>query len=137
MAKYNDDQLSQYFKHVALPEESLTRKPSIEFLRELHRRQVITVPFEGLALHYSKFHLLSLDPGDLFKKVVERNMGGYCMEMNNFFGTILRSLGFAVMSTGARLSHEYVGRGGEGYLGWCVARIRIRVLLLTPSGATW
>jgi len=38
--------------------------------------------------------------------------GGYCMENNCFFGTILRSIGFDVYSAGARV------KSPDGYGGW-------------------
>jgi arylamine N-acetyltransferase len=55
---------------------------------------------------------LSLDPEDLFRKIVENGRGGYCMEVSAFFGTVLRSLGFRLYSAGARV------KGPSGYKGW-------------------
>jgi len=118
MHKYNEDQLSRYFKHIALPSGLSTSQPSFEFLVELTKRQLSRVPFESISLHYSKHRLLSLDPDDLFEKIVGRGMGGYCMENNTFFSTILRSLGFTIMTTGARVSDATAGRPGGGYMGW-------------------
>jgi arylamine N-acetyltransferase len=120
MEKYSEDQVLRYFKHVALPEATLKREPSLKLLADLQHHQITTVPFESLTLHYSKFHLLTIDPADVYKKVVERSMGGYCMELNTLFGTILRSLGFTVMATGGRVSQAYVGEAGDGYWGWYV-----------------
>jgi arylamine N-acetyltransferase len=76
------------------------------------------VAFGSLALHYSETHLLSLDPNNLFIKLVERNMGGYCMENNTFFGVVLRSLGYKLINAGARVSDATAGRPGPGYMGW-------------------
>jgi len=70
------------------------------------------VPFENLSLHYSKLPGISLDTEDLFEKIVERRRGGYCMEVNCFFATVLDTLGYEVVPTGARVlnpSGEYGG----------------------------
>ena len=84
---FNPNQLSQYLKHISFPPDIPTSY-TLAYLSELQKYHLATVPFENLTLHYSKYHLLSLDPQDLFKKVVSRRMGGYCMENNAFFGTV-------------------------------------------------
>jgi len=83
-----------------------------------------TVPFENLALHYSTHHSITLDPECLFEKVVGRGRGGYCMENNCFFGTVLRTLGYAMVSVGARVSNATNGRADGGYTGLYGARGR-------------
>jgi arylamine N-acetyltransferase len=108
---FTPEQLSQYFTHISFP-SSLPVSHSLAYLSELQKYHLATVPFENLTLHYSKHHLLSLDPQDLFNKIVVRRMGGYCMEINAFFGDVLRSLGFTVFSTGGRV------KSGKEYLGW-------------------
>lgn len=76
-----------------------------------------TVPFENLALHYSPHHSITLDPDFLFDKIVERKRGGYCMENNCFFGTVLRTLGFTVVSIGARVSNTINHKAEPGFSG--------------------
>jgi arylamine N-acetyltransferase len=112
--------MSQYLDHINLPQEKRNSPLALDFLTELVMRQLAKVPFESLTLHYSKHHLLSLEPEDLFEKVVTRNMGGYCMENNTFFGVVLRSLGFKLISTGARVNIPTRGRSGGDYSGWQV-----------------
>jgi arylamine N-acetyltransferase len=118
MATYTPDQLSQYFQHIALPQEWRSSPPSLALLNELVKRQLATVPFESLALHYSKDHLIVLNPAHIFREMVERNMGGYCMENNTCFGAILRSLGFRVMNAGGRVSLTVSGKDSDAYEGW-------------------
>jgi arylamine N-acetyltransferase len=108
---FTPEQLSEYFKHISFT-FGLPASHSLVYLSELQKYHLATVPFENLTLHYSKHHLLSLDPQDLFKKVVGRRRGGYCMEINAFFGNVLRSLGFTVFSTGGRVKPD------QEYLGW-------------------
>lgn len=56
--------------------------------------------------------MISLEPDDLYEKIVVKKRGGYCMEVNCFFGIVLRSLGFEVYSSGGRVS-----RGADGLPG--------------------
>lgn len=35
-----------------------------------------------------------------------KKRGGYCMELNQFFGCVLMSMGFEVVSTGGRVFGE-------------------------------
>ncbi|KAI9717185.1 MAG: hypothetical protein M1812_004933 [Candelaria pacifica] len=122
---YSQEQLSRYFKHIHLPQKyhpidpkTAKTKDGLAFLVALQKYQLSKVPFENLSLHYSKYHSISLDPQDLYVKVVERGYGGYCMENNCFFGTVLRSLGYDVYSAGARVSNATNGLPGGGYEGW-------------------
>ena len=64
------------------------------------------IPFENLELHYFPTKTLSLEPQHLFQKIVLRGdgRGGRCKEVNCLLGTVLRSLGFDVYSTGARVN---------------------------------
>lgn len=114
---YTADQLKQYFTYIDLPTpfhhtadsvQKLDAQELLKFVATLIRHQLCKIPFENLDLHYSPVKGISLNHVFLFGKVVTRNAGrgGYCMQNNSFFGTILRSLGFSVMSTGARVSKQ-------------------------------
>lgn len=118
MATFTPDQISRYLKHIGWDANFQAPIGTLAYLQELQKRQLARVPFEDLSLHYSPTHLLSLDPNDLFNKMVGRNMGGYCMENNTFFGAVLRTLGFSVINAGGRVSHATAGRPGPGYMGW-------------------
>lgn len=110
---YTETQLGRYLDHIGYPRSVHSHgEDALGFLAELQKLNLARVPFEDVSLHYSKHRLLSLDPEDLFEKVVTNSRGGYCMELNAFFGTVLRSLGFTVTSVGARVN------GPEGYNGW-------------------
>ncbi|KAJ6086361.1 N-acetyltransferase family protein [Penicillium sp. IBT 16267x] len=114
---YSPEQLDQYFARVNLPrryrESSIPQsgihihnEASLDFLKVLQRYQVAAVPFENLNLHYSVHRHISIDVEKLFDKIVDTKSerGGYCMEINTFFGTVLRSLGYNVMSVGCRVN---------------------------------
>ncbi|KAM0250522.1 hypothetical protein ACHAQJ_008573 [Trichoderma viride] len=101
MAVYSQDQLARYLDHISYP-RAQHPQDELQFLKELQAHHLARVPFESIALHYSPHRILSLDPDDLFQKVVEQSKGGYCVEMNSFFGDMMRLLGFNVLSVGAR-----------------------------------
>lgn len=126
---YDDRRLSKYFDHINLDPEikrMITNdadhlrhsEAQLDHLHTLQQHQLATVPFENLSLHYSPHHTISLDADDLYDKIVNQRRGGYCMENNGFFGTVLRSLHFRVRSVGARVNEAVSGTGGDGYMGW-------------------
>ncbi|KAJ6024048.1 N-acetyltransferase family protein [Penicillium herquei] len=114
---YTQEQLVQYFDRISLPqkwrESSVVKEragadseDSLAFLKALQRYQVAAVPFENLNLHYSVQRHISIDVQKIFEKIVTSNSerGGYCMENNTLFGTVLRSLGYNVTSVGGRVN---------------------------------
>jgi len=127
---YTPAQITSYYTHIslppttaALPSTSIHHDPqtALNFLTQLQKHQITTVPFENLSLHYSPHHSISLDPAALFEKIVEHGRGGYCMENNCFFGTVLRTLGFTIYSAGARVNQLGAsGKEREEYHSWLV-----------------
>ncbi len=114
---YTPEQISQYLAHISFPSD-IPASTTLAYLTELQKYHLAAVPFENPTLHYSRYRQLSLDPQDLFNKIVGRRMGGYCMENNVFFATVLRSLGFTLFSTGGRVSFATAGIPGGAYMGW-------------------
>ncbi len=74
---------------------------SLETLQSLHVGQCLNIPFENLDIHLG--HSISLEPDHLFEKMVHRNRGGYCYEMNGLFAYVLEELGFSVTGLMARV----------------------------------
>ncbi len=114
---YTPSQIEAFFDRISLPKRhrchAVVQKPStarsaegLEFLAILQKYTLAAIPFESLALHYSSHHTISIDPQALFHKIVERGhgRGGYCMENSCLFGTVLRTLGYDVYPTGARVN---------------------------------
>lgn len=97
-----------------------------ETLRALHLAHVFAVPFENLDNFLGR--PVSLEPADLFAKIVTARRGGYCFELNGLFSLLLESLGFSVTRLIARVwygskpphprSHQVllVKTGGESWL---------------------
>ena len=131
---YTTSQLESYFERISLPSKyrDLSHKTGdnaprdLEFLTALQKHQLAAVPFENLSIHYSPTHTIDLDPNFLYEKIVRRRRGGYCMENNCFFGTVLRSLGFNLYSAGARVSKEADGsHDDKGFLGWYCTQLTL------------
>ncbi|MFF2888324.1 arylamine N-acetyltransferase [Paenibacillus sp. NPDC057967] len=73
---------------------------SAEALAGLQERHLQAVPYENLDILRGK--PLSLEPENLYHKIVEQGRGGYCFELNALFGWLLRELGYDVTSCFAR-----------------------------------
>ncbi len=114
---YSSDQIARYLSHIGWDPDVREPPGSLEYLTRLIPLHLARVPFECLSLHYSQSHLLSLDPHDLYDKIVNRGRGGYCMETNTFFAAVLRSLGYTLIHAGGRVSDARAGRPGGGYQG--------------------
>jgi N-hydroxyarylamine O-acetyltransferase len=79
-----------------------------EAVARLQRAHVRTIPFENLAIagHPSGTGYgegVSLDPGDIYAKIVERGRGGFCYELNGLFGWLLSALGYPTERVAARV----------------------------------
>ncbi|KAJ4406527.1 N-malonyltransferase fdb2 [Didymella pomorum] len=115
-AHYSGEQIHDYFDRINLPKKfsgssllsnkayATTKEHGLPFLHALTRCHTCEVPFENLELHYSAHKTITLEPADLYTKIVTRRRGGRCMENNTFFATVLRSLGFEVRNCGGRVS---------------------------------
>lgn len=109
---YSPEQISAYFDRLRLPEQhrkydvaGMEPEAALAYLSKLQRLHLIAIPFENLTLHYSPHRQICIHPEDLFKKIIGDNngRGGYCMENNCLFGTLLYSIGFTIMSAGGRV----------------------------------
>ncbi|KAK5134172.1 hypothetical protein LTR08_006832 [Meristemomyces frigidus] len=120
---YTHAQLEQYFDRVSLPPakriytvSQLPDAAKLTFLHLLQHHQLVKVPWENLTQHYSWHRVVNTKPQHLFTKIVHSpggGRGGYCMEANHFFHTVLLSLGYDVYMAGSRIHY------GDGvYGGW-------------------
>jgi N-hydroxyarylamine O-acetyltransferase len=75
--------------------------PTLETLRALHRSHHLSVPFENLDIHLGRE--IVLDEQRQFDKIVTRQRGGFCFELNGLFARLLRELGFRVTLLAARV----------------------------------
>ncbi|KAI9829449.1 MAG: N-terminal acetyltransferase [Phylliscum demangeonii] len=120
---YSSAQLDRYFarikfKQTRISEHDAKGPNGMAYLSSLLKYQQAAVPFENLDLHYAKNHGVSLEPQDLYHKIVERGHGGYCFEINLFFGIVLRTLGYQIYLAGARVSAAEGEQAGDCYQSW-------------------
>ena len=73
-------------------------------LRSLHRAHMGSVPFENLDIHAGR--PIVLEEGALFDKIVGRQRGGFCYELNGLFSALLRHLGFRVTRLSAGVLND-------------------------------
>lgn len=110
--RFDKSQLEKYFTRILLPEErrtfsvsGLSDEEQLRHLELLKKHHLVTIPFENLTLHYSWHRVIDVSPRHLYHKIVKQHggRGGYCMEVNSLFHTLLLSLGFNVYMAGARV----------------------------------
>lgn len=82
--------------------------PDDATLRELHRRHVLSIPFENLSVHLGEEIVMAADA--FVAKIVQRHRGGFCYELNGAFGALLAALGYDVDILAARV-HTRDGLG--------------------------
>lgn len=87
------------------------RHPTVDVLRDLHRRHMLSVPFENLDIRSGK--PIVLDQKSFYRKIVETRRGGYCYELNGCFAWLLKKLGFKVSMLSARVSTRSGGFSPE------------------------
>lgn len=90
--------IETYLERIGVPPESIT-DADFETLERLQRAHIRKVPFENLSVvgdPYGDFEGgdIALDLPALYDKIVRRERGGYCFELNGLFTWLLRELGY-------------------------------------------
>jgi len=85
--------------------------PDLETLGRLQRAHVLAVPFENLSIvgdpageHEETGVVLSVPA--IYEKLVERERGGYCFELNGLVHWLLAELGYDVDRIAARVTND-------------------------------
>ncbi|MBK0033318.1 arylamine N-acetyltransferase [Erwinia sp. S43] len=73
---------------------------SAETLRAIMRHQLFAVPFENLDVQAGR--IVSLVPEEITEKLMQRDRGGYCYEVNGLFAMALEALGIPYRFVAAR-----------------------------------
>lgn len=89
--------LTDYLQRINFSEEVERNSASLSALMRAHLR---AIPFENLDVQAGK--IVSLVPEDIVDKIVYRQRGGYCYEVNSLFAMALTALGFEFDILGAR-----------------------------------
>lgn len=88
-----------YLSRISIEADDL--EANEETLRILHRRHLLSVPFENLDIHWKR--PIVLDTEKFYDKVVGERRGGFCYELNALFNELLLSLGFTTRLISARV----------------------------------
>lgn len=106
----------RYLQHIGFTGAA---RPDLHTLQQLHHRHMLSVPFENLSIIYHQG--IQLAPEALFSKVVERNRGGFCYELNALFALLLREIGFKVSFISGEI------RARDGHFGPPYDHLALRV----------
>jgi len=90
----------KYLRRIGLENSAIS--PTVENLKLLQRRHLVTVPFENLDIHWKRSILL--DTARFYGKIVEEKRGGFCYELNGIFNELLSDLGYQTRLVSARVS---------------------------------
>ncbi len=85
--------------------------PALESLQGLQISHLMAVPFENLSIHANEPILLQ--EKSLFDKIVLRQRGGFCYELNGLFAVLLHGLGFNVKMLSAGVARSDGGFGPD------------------------
>ena len=70
-------------------------RPNIECLKAVHQQHLLNISYENLDVQFGR--PLDFDIERIYEKIVHRQRGGWCYEMNGLLGWALGELGFDVM----------------------------------------
>jgi N-hydroxyarylamine O-acetyltransferase len=83
----------------------------LETLRGLHKKHLLSVPFENLDIHLGRPIILSEDA--FYDKIIRHHRGGFCYELNGSLAALLTRLGFKVTMLSARVADKSGGFSPE------------------------
>jgi N-hydroxyarylamine O-acetyltransferase len=93
--------VQEYFKRIGYKGKS---EPNLQTLFTIHRLHLLSVPFENLDIHFGS--PIFLNTQTFFEKIVKKNRGGFCYELNGLFYELLLTLGFKVQMLSARVANQ-------------------------------
>ncbi|MBR5337975.1 MAG: arylamine N-acetyltransferase [Lachnospiraceae bacterium] len=91
--------INAYLKRIGLDKPEVLDKESLDRIIRAHQ---CSIPFEDLECNYLKKRVY-IDQESLFDKIIKRNRGGYCFELNTLFKDFLVELGFDAYSVFCRV----------------------------------
>jgi N-hydroxyarylamine O-acetyltransferase len=86
-------------------------RPSVNVLRRLHRKHLLSIPFENLDIHLDRPIILS--EAAFYDKIIKHHRGGFCYELNGSFAALLKRLGFEVSMLSAPVARKGGGFGPD------------------------
>jgi len=94
------DKISAYLRRIGYDITGGFPRPTFNTLSALQKLHLQTVPYENLDI--IRGIPISLEIDDIYNKIVTRNRGGYCFELNTLFAWLLKGLGYSVTDYMAR-----------------------------------
>ncbi|MCE4265401.1 arylamine N-acetyltransferase family protein [Rhodococcus globerulus] len=92
-------EMHSYLRRVALPDDSLTSPVDASLLRRIADAQLSRIPFENLDIHRKRPVEVSVVA--IEEKLLRRERGGICYELNGLLARALRTVGFDAQLVGA------------------------------------
>lgn len=102
------ERVREYLRYIGVEQG---REPNLDFLRELHSQHLLTVSFENWDIHTHREIVVNEEA--FIDKILRRNRGGFCYELNGAFAWLLEQLGFSVSRLSARVTRDSGGFGPE------------------------
>ena len=90
--------VKQYLKRINV--ENI-EKPTLEYLKKLHRNHLYNVPFENQELF--TYNSCTVEHNALHEKIVVKKEGGVCYQLNYMFYWLLKELGYSVEILSAKV----------------------------------
>jgi N-hydroxyarylamine O-acetyltransferase len=81
-------------------------------LRALHRRHLLAVAYENLDVQLQRPVTIDIEP--IYEKIVLRQRGGWCFEMNGLLSWALSTIGFSLTQIAAGVMREERGEDAFG-----------------------
>ena len=115
--------LNEYFNRIGFD-----REPQVDIatLKDLQRLHLLNIPYENLDVQLTRRTGIGID--EAFHKIVTRNRGGWCYEMNGVLGWALEEIGFDVMYMSGGVARSLRGDSALG---------NHLVLLVILDGVQW
>lgn len=96
--------VDRYLARIGLRERPAA---TLEGLRTIHRAHLLAIPYENLDVQLLR--PVTIERPAIYEKIVERQRGGWCYEMNGILGWALGELGFNVTRATGSVMREMAG----------------------------
>lgn len=105
-------------------------KPTLDVLNEIHAAHLRAITYENLDIHLGVE--VSMELPQIADKIVYRQRGGWCFEMNTLLAEALQQIGFRVTRLGAAVNR--VDGDDSTHLGHLVLRVDLDHSYLADAG---
>ena len=84
--------LNEYLKRIKCEHLDANSVASLETLRTLHANHLLAIPWENFSL--AQNDPITMNVERIYDKVIRRQRGGFCFELNQLFAWLLKQLGY-------------------------------------------